>query len=345
MPYMHSTARAAVAWYPFLMGKRLSSAHSAICAQLSAVSAASGGTRRLCGWTASRPKQLLKNFWIALKTLPDAAHKANLSEVILIYLPFWAVWGGVAGHFLGYTDKDKEIYPLENHTVENLGWNVAACDVGEFGVSHINLEGCLLEPFDSEALHRTGMVFEPLGSAKEIYEAAQDKLIDQLITSNKQPNASQEFARIIESSMGLVYYPLWVVRYLYNGRVFQVVVDGYSGEVLYGQAPANTLHRATVMVFNMALGSVMVAAAAGLANIFSKNIQISLFCIAVALPWLVLLVYGAAFMYYAWNKYKNRGHYKFVRLKSGTGTPRILSIDSQGQNDMDDFIKGLEGLI
>ncbi len=275
----------------------------------------------------------------------DAARKARSNEVILIHLPFWAVWGGVAGHFLGYTDKDKEIRPLEKHTVENLAWNVAACDVGEFGVSHINLEGCLLEPFDSEALHRAGMVFEPLGSAKEISEAAQDKLIDQLITSHKQPNASQEFARIIESCMGLVYYPLWVVRYLYNGRVFQVVVDGYSGEVLYGQAPANTLHRATVMVFKMALGSIMVAAAAGLANIFIKNIQISLFCIAVALPWLVLLVYGAAFMYHAWDKYKYRGHYKFVRLKSGTGTPRVLSKASQGQNDTDDLIENLEGLI
>ena len=34
----------------------------------------------------------------------DAARKARSNEVILIHLPFWAVWGGVAGHFLGYTD-------------------------------------------------------------------------------------------------------------------------------------------------------------------------------------------------------------------------------------------------
>jgi hypothetical protein len=51
---------------------------------------------------------------------------------------------------------------------------------------------------------------------------------------------------------------LWVLRYLYRGRAFQVVVDGSTGKVLYGKAPGNTLYRAAVLVAGMALGAVLV---------------------------------------------------------------------------------------
>ena len=64
--------------------------------------------------------------------------------------------------------------------------------------------------------------------------------------------------RVTRPRLGLVYYPLWVVRYLYRGRSFQVVVDGYSGEALYGKAPGNSWYRAAVLVGGMALGSVLV---------------------------------------------------------------------------------------
>ncbi len=37
----------------------------------------------------------------------------------------------------------------------------------------------------------------------------------------------------------LVYYPLWVTDFRFNGRTFQVVVDGQSGEVLRGRFPSS----------------------------------------------------------------------------------------------------------
>ncbi|MCK4671122.1 MAG: hypothetical protein KAT47_01180 [Candidatus Aegiribacteria sp.] len=37
----------------------------------------------------------------------------------------------------------------------------------------------------------------------------------------------------------LVYYPLWVTNFRFDGRTFQVVVDGRSGEVLRGRFPSS----------------------------------------------------------------------------------------------------------
>ena len=58
----------------------------------------------------------------------------------------------------------------------------------------------------------------------------------------------QVFVRLTGWQESLVYYPLWVLRYSYRGRSFQVVVDGFSGEVLYGKAPGSVFYRAAVLV-------------------------------------------------------------------------------------------------
>ncbi|NUM47717.1 MAG: hypothetical protein HUU38_23680 [Anaerolineales bacterium] len=79
----------------------------------------------------------------------------------------------------------------------------------------------------------------------------------------------QTFIRTVNPRMGLVYYPLYVLRYLYRGRSFQVAVDGLSGRVLYGKAPGNTWYRAGIMVAGMALGAFLIVDVCALVTYFS----------------------------------------------------------------------------
>jgi hypothetical protein len=60
---------------------------------------------------------------------------------------------------------------------------------------------------------------------------------------------------MVHMRMGLVYFPLWIIRYIYKGRAFQVAVDGSTGKLLYGKAPGNTLYRAGILVAGMAAGA------------------------------------------------------------------------------------------
>jgi hypothetical protein len=62
---------------------------------------------------------------------------------------------------------------------------------------------------------------------------------------------------ILRPELALIYYPLWVGRYEYKGRNYQVIVDGAKGEVLYGKAPGNIFYRAAALVTGMALGNCM----------------------------------------------------------------------------------------
>jgi DNA-directed RNA polymerase subunit RPC12/RpoP len=199
----------------------------------------------------------------------NAARQATLEEAFIAYLPFWVNWARALGWVFGQkrvgSGDNTRYEPREVRTAQDLSWNGAACDVGEFGVTVISLQGRALEPFDPQRLHEAGLVFEPVGSLSEARTAAGNDFQERLRRAAGLDRVSQVFTRMVRARMGLVYYPLWVLRYLYRGRAFQVVVDGYSGDVLYGKAPGSTLYRAAVLVGGMALGALLAVDGSALA--------------------------------------------------------------------------------
>lgn len=191
----------------------------------------------------------------------DVVRKAKIQEVLLVHLPFWTVWADVLGWVFGQKKvrrgKNTRYEPREVKVAESMTWTGAACDVGEFGVAQVPLKAQALAPFDAEELHATGLVFEPVGSVSDARSAADDDFLSRVRKLAGLDRIGQVFTRFVRQRMGLVYYPLWTLRYLYRGRVFQVVVDATSGEVLYAKAPGSTFYRATVLVGGMAVGAII----------------------------------------------------------------------------------------
>jgi DNA-directed RNA polymerase subunit RPC12/RpoP len=191
----------------------------------------------------------------------DCKRKAQLTEAFVAYLPFWAAWGRSLAWVLGEervgSGDDARWEPREVRVTEEMSWNGAACDVGEFGVGAIPLNDQQIEPFNADALHRAGLVFEPAGSSTDAANAAMRDFDERIRRRSGVDRISQVMARTLRRRLGLVYYPLWVMRYSYRNRTFQVVVDGNTGKVLYGKAPGNTLYRAAMLVGGMALGALV----------------------------------------------------------------------------------------
>ena len=217
-------------------------------------------------------RQFLSRHWAIAR---DASRRAQLEEVFLAYVPFWTVWGRAIGWAFGQEKRgsgDNTRYvPREVKMVEELSWNGAACDVGEFGVGQVPLNIQALQPFRPDVLHEAGLVFEPVGAFSEARAAARADFQQRLRSRSKLDRISQLFVRFFRERCGLVYYPLWILRYLYRGRVFQVVVDACTGQVLYGKGPGNTLYRAAVLVLGMALGAFLAVDVSALAFYFSTG--------------------------------------------------------------------------
>lgn len=268
---------------------------------------------------------LSSNFSIAR----DCAGKAQLTEAFLMHLPFWAAWGrGVAWAFgqerVGSGDN-KRWEARERKFVRELTWNSPACEVGEFGVRQIGLGRAPLEAFQADQLHSTGMVFEPVGSARESLEAARQAFEAQVQKEVRLDRTAQLYTRIVRPRLGLVYYPMWVMRYLYRGRSFQVVVDGADGQVLYGKAPGSTAFRAGVLIAGMASGALLSVDGTAL-MLYLTAISSSDDSEGILVGAGAALVAGLGLMYASYRKYRHGEHYEYHRYKGNQGGGGLTSL-------------------
>ena len=292
------------------------------CEQRSAVSGERGVRRYQVPQRISyeQAQRVLTTFLSSdMSIAPSARSAAKLSETFLVHLPFWTAWGqGVAWAFgqqrVGSGDNER-YEPREKSTAREMSWNGVACDVGEFGVRRISLENRPLEPFNSDALHRSGMVFEPVGSEKAALEAARQSFEASVAKDVRLSRTSQLFTRLLGAHLGVVYYPVWVLRYLFQGRSFQVVVDGFSGEVLYGKAPGNVLYRALTLVGGMALGAFL---AVDVSTLILSAAEDETLAFALG-----SLAVGLGIMYAAFRKFRYGEHHEYHRYKESQGLPML----------------------
>ena len=203
-------------------------------------------------------QQTVMDFFNGMNKAGDLKRKAEIQELFLMYLPFWRVLAYVAGWRLGRVRKDKDsTKPIEVEVLEEMHWNDAAVDVSEFGVNHVPMAGRNFEPFDQDRLSAEGMIFEATESSTEAAAEAAT-YFQQAARSKKSLSTTYlEKFHMLRQRLSLVYYPLWVARYQYRNRSYQVVVDGVNNKILYGKAPGNILYRAGALVVGMAVGNLL----------------------------------------------------------------------------------------
>jgi hypothetical protein len=254
--------------------------------------------------SASLKKFLSSSMAIA----PAAKTEARLAEILMVYLPFWTIWERLAAWVFGEkkvgSGDDAHYEPREVRILQDLTWNGAAADVGEFGVTRVPPVDQNLDPFDSEVMHARGMVFEPVGSFSDANQSATAHFESHVERSAHLDRIGQIFSRPFRRRNALVYHPLWVLRYLFRNRSFQVVVDGYTGKILYGKAPGNTLYRAAVLILGMAFGAFLSIDIPALILINSDSGD-------VIWPALLLFAAGLGIMLAAYRKFRRGEQYEF----------------------------------
>lgn len=293
-------------------------------------------------------------FFSGLKKARDLKKEARISNVFLVYLPYWRVQADVTGWRFGVKRVNKdETKPVELEILEQMHWNDAALDVSEYGVHRVTLSKELLQPYDSEALHAEAIVFEPT----ESHSAARDEAHDHFLYKGRAKEVLSktyfEKFHFLQEQLSIVYYPLWVVRYAYRQRNYQVVVDGVTSEVLYGKAPGNIFYRAAALVGGLAAGNFILvngtlAMAAGFAD--SSDSDGGWLILAPIVIGLALIIAGyRAFRYGEEVEQiegkvkkavtgKNRGSNLLKSLSSGESTD-LESIMSMGMDFLEDKSK------
>lgn len=232
--------------------------------------------------------EIVKKSFSGLNKARDLKQKAEISEVFLAYLPYWQVKAFVAGWIFGRVKAgDDKTKPVEVEVMEYMQWVDAATDVSEFGVHRVSVSEQQLVPYDKEQLHAEGLVFEPVESRTEAVEEARQHFTHRARSKRSLKQKFFERIHLLRKRQSIVYYPLWIARYKYRKRSYQVVVDGVDGEVLYGKAPGNILYRAFMLVGGMASGTFILVNGTILAGLVASGSDdseaLGLLCLPVAL--------------------------------------------------------------
>jgi len=242
---------------------------------------------------------------------------SKLDDAFLAYIPYWRVRADVIGWVFGkerrtqtvngrtttyYVDVEKKIQNTFDRTF-------AACDVAELGVRKVNLAGDEMKLADFENLQSEGMLFNIISSEKEITDYAKSQFVEEAVNSVRVDQITFQHNDLVRPNVSIVYYPLWVVRYIFKGRTYQVVVDGEDGTICYGKAPGNNLYRAVMGILGTAIGSYLITLF-GIFAIVGDGDSLE----AALAVYVVAFIIGIAAIFWGYKKFRYGGE-----VEEGTG--------------------------
>jgi hypothetical protein len=242
---------------------------------------------------------------------------SKIEDAFLVYIPYWRVRADVIGWVFGRERRTRTVgnrvetyyVDVEKKILQTYDKTYAACDVAELGVRKVNLAGDKMLPVNFEELQTQGMLFNIVSSETEITDAAEKEFIEAAVRTAKVDQITFQHNDLVRPSVNIVYYPLWVVRYVFQGRTYQVVVDGEDGTICYGKAPGNNLYRAVVGIFGTAVGSFLltlfgVFGIVGDGDSAKGALAVYIFCILI----------GIALIRWGYKKFRYGGE-----VEEGTG--------------------------
>ncbi|MBX7044899.1 MAG: hypothetical protein K1X86_03595 [Ignavibacteria bacterium] len=288
------------------------------CGTLLAVKGESGPAKYFVPKTVKKDDAINRTFaWLEKGISKAKGLKANskIDEAFLVYIPYWRVRADVVGWVFGQERKTRtvnnrtEVYyvDVERKIQQSFDRTFPACDVAELGVKQVNLTGDELLPVDFESLQQDGMMFNIVSSEKEVSEFAKGDFASYARASANVDRVTFEHYDLVRDDLNIVYYPLWVVRYVFQNRTYQAVVDGQDGTICYGKAPGNNLFRAVMGILGVGAGMYL-ATLFGAFSIAGESGKGALAAYVVA------LVLGIFIIKWGYKKFRYGGE-----IEEGTG--------------------------
>ena len=270
-------------------------------------------------------------------------NQAQQGEAILAFLPFFRMEADVVGFALGTEERRRTVGSGKNRRTETYEVDVErsvqqsfdrtypALDVAEWGVQRIDLRNDVLVPFQPDRLRRLGMVFSPTGSEMQVKELAR-----RLITARSDPGRGLKrvrfrFVETLRERFSVIYYPLWIIRYRFENRSYQILIDAEDGALVYGKAPGNDFYRAFMMV----------ASQAGALFLATTLLQV----IGMSFGGMAAIAAGVfAALMWGWKHFRHGGVVvEGSGVESDASTPDWLSqvqLSEEAENLVGDFMRG-----
>jgi hypothetical protein len=169
----------------------------------------------------------------------DLARKSEITEKELVYLPFWIVSAEVKSSYKGIFERITPAVVKDGKIEKKYDWLVLARKATEFPTKEYNVpvEGKI--PYDFRKIESFAKVLNSEIEKDEAVEICKQQ-IDELHRFLSQ----QDIDKIIEMKTDVdvqqvvyLHAPVWFVKYQYNAKIYQLLIDGSTGTTIKGDIP------------------------------------------------------------------------------------------------------------
>ncbi len=215
--------------------------------------------------------------WFHSVNMPgDLARNSKLEELEMFFIPFWMIEGEVTGWIYGRTPIMKESVrfegkrrivtqhkvgdePYEKLLKQKQTWEGIGIDLPALGTGTLKnkFKKIMKQDFtfaNRDSIKKLGRIYETTPTMDELLSRAESKLIAKTVILNCQGQFEVKYIdlSVIKSHVTVLYYPVWHLKYSYQGRLFQITLDAVDRQILYGRAPLdNSAGVASLVVINM----------------------------------------------------------------------------------------------
>jgi len=180
-------------------------------------------------------------FWMSTGFMKpgDLAKKSKIVESNLVYLPFWVVFGVAATKYKGIFERISPPVVKEGQIEKEYNWLVLARKATVFPTREyvVPLTGKI--PYDFKKIEAFAKVLnsevdkdETLETAKRQIEHHHSFLLQQNVDRVLDLSTTLELKQMM-----YLHAPIWFVKYQYKDKLYQLIIDGSTGNVLKGDIP------------------------------------------------------------------------------------------------------------
>lgn len=190
---------------------------------------------------ATQTEELARN-WMGSGFLKpgDLAKKSKITEETLVYLPFWVVSAEATTKYKGIFERISPAIVKEGEIKKEYNWLVLAREAAGFPTREYDVPLAGKIPYDFRKIEGFAKVLNSEIDRNEALELAK-----QQIENHHRFLLQQDIDRVVEISTTLdlkqmlyLHAPVWFIKYQYKGNVYQLIIDGATGNTLKGDIPS-----------------------------------------------------------------------------------------------------------
>ncbi|MDR2708208.1 MAG: hypothetical protein LBB87_05645 [Nitrososphaerota archaeon] len=171
----------------------------------------------------------------------DLSKKSKIVEMNLVYLPFWVVFSVVTTKYKGVFERISPPVVKEGQIEKEYNWLVLARKATVFPTREYDVPLAGKIPYDFQKVEAYAKVLNSEMDKDESLELAK-----QQIENHHSFLIQRNVDRVIDLSSVLelkqmlyLHAPVWFVKYQYKEKLYQLIIDGSTGNVLKGDIPLN----------------------------------------------------------------------------------------------------------